>query len=234
MSKNLIIIPTYNEIENISHIITKVFSNCPHVDILVVDGNSNDGTNLCVKDLMIRTKNLYLVESKIKEGLAYAYIQGFKWALNSNYDYICQFDADFSHQPKYLKSMMSKFDEKCDFVIGSRYINGGGIEGWSRFRSIISSYGSLYSRIILQSGIKDMTGGFNFWKKEVLESINFDSIISKGYMFQIELKTRAIKNGFSFLEFPIVFIERSAGKSKMSLKIYFEALFKVWLLRFIK
>lgn len=230
MSKSVIIIPTYNEEENIKRVISLVREYCPDYHIVFVDGASNDGTVGIIRGFL-EDNSIHLIEQSKKMGLASAYIQGFKWALENQFCYICQLDADLSHNPSYIKDMAKLLGRGYDFIVGSRYIKGGGTEGWSRLRSMLSACGSLYSRIILRCGIKDMTGGFNMWRMDVLESLNWDRIISKGYFFQIEIKMRSICNGFKCIEIPIIFKERSFGYSKMSIKITLEALFKVWQLK---
>lgn len=237
--KPLIIIPTYNEIENITKIVPEVLAKLPKGGgILVVDDGSPDGTAQAVKDMQ-NTKqltrggqgaNLHLLERTQKSGLADAYITGFKWGIQNGYDVLCEMDADFSHKPEYLTVMLKEI-ETHDFVIGSRNIKGGAVEGWSALRNFISKGGSLYSRVVLGCPIKDLTGGFNMWRKETLEKINLDSIISKGYSFQIEMKYKAYKAGCSVKEIPIVFPDRVAGVSKMSGGIFMEALKAVWRIR---
>lgn len=233
--KIIILIPTYNEKDNISLIIEKIFEkDYKHdVNVLVIDDNSPDGTGQIVKDLISQKYNnrLFILERQQKNGLAKAYIAGFKWSLERKYDVILEMDADLSHNPKYLPSMFEAA-ENYDFAVGSRYVQGGGVSGWGLLRKIISRGGSLYSRIILNIPIKDLTGGFNLWHSHVLEKMNIDSIISDGYSFQIELKYRALKSGFKGKEVPILFEDRTLGKSKMSKKIVLEALLKVWQLKF--
>lgn len=229
--KVAIITPTYNEKENITDIIDAIFNNTSDIDvnILIVDDGSPDGTGSIVKDL-INTKykdKLFIIERSGKQGLASAYVSGFKWAIEKNYDIICEMDADFSHNPKYIKPMLANFKD-YDVVIGSRNIKGGGVKGWGWSRNFISKGGSLYSQIVLGCPIKDLTGGFNFWKREVLEKTLEKPIISSGYSFQIELKYKSYKNKFKIKEFPILFEDRTKGKSKMSKKIFFEALFNIW------
>ena len=238
--KPLIIIPTYNEIENITKILPEVLEKPPKDGgILVVDDGSPDGTAQAVKDLQKKTKrltgksgsvNLHLLERTQKAGLADAYITGFKWGIQNGYDVLCEMDADFSHKPEYLTVMLKEI-ETHDFVIGSRNIKGGAVEGWSALRNFISKGGSLYSRMVLGCPIKDLTGGFNMWRKETLDKINLDSIISKGYSFQIEMKYKAYKAGCSVKEIPIIFPDRVAGVSKMSGGIFIEALKAVWRIR---
>jgi dolichol-phosphate mannosyltransferase len=234
--KVLITIPTLNESENIEDLINSIFeSTMPdQVNILVVDDNSPDGTASIVKNLIIgKYKNkLFLLERDAKKGIASAYIAGFRWGLAKDYDLFGEMDADFSHNPKYLPGMID-ISEKYDFVIGSRYIGAGGMPDWGFIRKLISWGGSLYSRLILGIPIKDLTGGFNLWKRNILEKIDLDNIVSKGFLFQVELKFRAYKLKFNFMEFPIVFKNRAKGKSKMSFLIFLEAILNVWKLKAI-
>ncbi len=235
MKKLLIIIPTYNEAPNIEKFLNTVYQNCSNMDfsVLVVDDNSPDGTAKIVENWINLHSNCFLLKRDRKDGLGKAYIAGFKWGFSKDFDYFCQIDADFSHDPKYIPQIIKKMEE-YDFVIGSRYVKGGGVRGWSIIRKIISKGGSLYSRIILNFKINDFTGGFNFWNRKVLESIELDSLFSSGYSFQIEMKYRAAKKGFKYLEFPIIFIDREKGRSKMSKTIVFEAMLNVLKLRFNK
>ncbi|NMC68203.1 MAG: polyprenol monophosphomannose synthase [Spirochaetales bacterium] len=235
MGKLLIIIPTYNESQNILLFLEKLYESCKDLDfsVLVVDDNSPDGTAIIVKNWMNDHSNCHLLNREKKEGLGKAYIAGFKWGLNKDFDYFCQIDADFSHDPIYIPSFLEKTND-FDFIIGSRYVTGGGVKGWGLLRRIISRGGSLYSKIILNSKINDFTGGFNLWNRNVLESINLDSLFSSGYSFQIEMKYRATKKGFKFYEFPIIFTDRVKGNSKMSKSIVFEAMLNVLKLRFKK
>lgn len=235
MGKLLIIIPTYNESQNILLFLEKLYESCKDLDfsVLVVDDNSPDGTAIIVKNWMNDHSNCHLLNREKKEGLGKAYIAGFKWGLNKDFDYFCQIDADFSHDPIYIPSFLEKTND-FDFIIGSRYVTGGVVRGWGLLRRIISRGGSLYSKIILNSKINDFTGGFNLWNRNVLESINLDSLFSSGYSFQIEMKYRATKKGFKFYEFPIIFTDRVKGNSKMSKSIVFEAMLNVLKLRFKK
>ncbi|MCR4421021.1 MAG: polyprenol monophosphomannose synthase [Exilispira sp.] len=235
MGKLLIIIPTYNESQNILLFLEKLYESCKDLNfsVLVVDDNSPDGTAIIVKNWMNDHSNCHLLNREKKEGLGKAYIAGFKWGLNKDFDYFCQIDADFSHDPIYIPSFLEKTND-FDFIIGSRYVTGGGVKGWGLLRRIISRGGSLYSKIILNSKINDFTGGFNLWNRNVLESINLDSLFSSGYSFQIEMKYRATKKGFKFYEFPIIFTDRVKGNSKMSKSIVFEAMLNVLKLRFKK
>lgn len=235
MEKLLIIIPTYNEAQNIKSFLEKIYNSCKNIDysILVVDDNSPDKTAEIVKDWSLDHQNCYLLSREKKEGLGKAYIAGFKWGLERGYNFFCQIDADFSHSPEYIPLFLGKI-KNYDFIIGSRYVKGGSVKGWGILRKIISRGGSLYSKIILSSKINDFTGGFNLWSKKVLECINLDSLYSSGYSFQIEMKYRASKKGFKFYEYPIIFIDRENGKSKMSKSILFEAIINVLKLRFNK
>lgn len=237
--KLLVIIPTYNEIENITRIIPEVFKVIPEdAGVLVVDDGSPDGTAESVKKMQVASNatngggytNLHLFERPTKNGLADAYITGFKWGIENGYDVFCEMDADFSHKPAYLPALYEAIQTN-DVAIGSRNIKGGAVENWSILRNFISKGGSLYSRIVLGCPIKDLTGGFNMWRKESLEKIGLDSIISKGYSFQIEMKYRAYKAGCSIKEIPIIFPDRVAGESKMSKGIFIEAFKSVWRIR---
>ncbi len=233
MNKSVIIIPTYNEIDNIEVILKEVFSLDLGLDILVVDDNSPDKTYAKVQELIqndIYNRQLHLVIRQNKEGLGKAYIEGFKWCLAREYAFIIEMDADLSHNPKYLQSFLNTVKE-YDLVIGSRYVRGGGVANWSLPRKLISLGGSAYARGILGIDLKDVTSGFKCFRREVLESIDLDSIISNGYAFQIEMNYRTILKDFRVKEIPIIFKDRIAGKSKMSNKIFIEALLNVITLR---
>jgi dolichol-phosphate mannosyltransferase len=205
-----------------------VFIHIPaSADILVVDDGSPDGTARIVNDLAILYPGrLYLLNRQNKSGLASAYLAGFSWGISLNYTVFLEMDADFSHNPEYIPAMFEKI-QTHDVVIGSRNIPGGGVEDWSLLRNIISKGGSLYSRMILQCPIRDLTGGFNMWRKSSLEKIGLHTIISTGYSFQIEMKYKAYCGGCRIIEIPIVFKDRKYGKSKMSRRIFFEALFNI-------
>jgi dolichol-phosphate mannosyltransferase len=230
--KLLTIVPTYNEIDNIERFIKAVFSYIPQdAAILVVDDNSPDGTARAVEKLSAGfPERLHILNRPEKQGLAAAYLAGFSHVWSDPWDVFLEIDADFSHDPKYIPVMLEQI-QMHDVVIGSRNIKGGGVEGWSFARNAISKGGSLYSRFVLGCPIRDLTGGFNMWRKSALEKINLPSIISKGYSFQIEMKYKAYRAGCSVKEIPIVFIDRKHGKSKMSKKIFFEALFNIWKIR---
>jgi dolichol-phosphate mannosyltransferase len=233
--KPLIVMPTYNEAPNIEKIIRMVFSNTANLaptHLLVVDDNSPDGTAAIVKSLMQNEFNgsLFLLQRDRKYGLGTAYIDGFSWGLGKDYDTFVEMDADFSHHPRYLEGMLAK-TESFDVIVGSRYVKGGGVKGWGLTRKFISVFGSLYAKTILNLPIHDLTGGFNIWKRDVLNKIDLKTVKSEGYAFQIELKYRAFVHGFRLFEYPIVFEDRLHGKSKMSKKIVAEAIYRVWQLR---
>lgn len=233
MQKALIIIPTYNEAENIQKLINEIFSlsfGKYTVDILVIDDNSTDGTSSLVKAL--KNDRVYMIERPSKMGLGTAYITGFKYAIDNKYDYVYEMDADFSHDPKSLKSFLDKMPEH-DLVIGSRYIEGIAVVNWPLSRLMISIGASYYTRMITFLPVKDVTAGYMCYKVSALKTIDLDSVKSNGYSFQIEMKFRLWKKGFKLVEIPIVFIDRRAGVSKMSRKIVYEAAYMVWKLMFM-
>ena len=234
-SKNLIIIPTYNEIENILIVIDKVLNLPTIFDVLVVDDNSPDGTAKIVSHHMKKNESrIYLEVRKEKQGLGKAYIHGFLWAIKNKYEYIFEMDADLSHDPKDLVAMHSYLKgSKCDVIIGSRYINGINVVNWPLNRIILSYCASIYARVITGIPIKDSTSGFVGFKRNVLEKINLKSILFNGYAFQIELKFKAYKNSFKIKEIPIIFKDRVYGDSKMSGSIIFEAIFGLIKLKFL-
>jgi len=229
--KTLVVIPTYNERENIAPLIEQIFTLNPKVDILVVDDNSPDKTADVVMEKQVQFPNkVHLLSRPSKQGLGRAYLAGFDWGLTKGYDALIEMDADFSHRPEDLVTLVDKV-KTFDFVIGSRYVAGGKTKNWGVLRRIISRSGSLYARLILGYPINDWTGGFNAWKAPVLKKIGTKNVTSEGYSFQIELKYKASKLGFSGIETPIFFEDRRVGQSKMSSRIVFEALFKVWSIR---
>ncbi|WP_413287905.1 polyprenol monophosphomannose synthase [Bdellovibrio sp. HCB337] len=229
--KALIIIPTYNEKENIQNIVQAVFAQNLGVDILVVDDNSPDGTGQIVQEMQKSQPKLHLLSRPGKQGLGRAYIAGFNWGMEHGFDVLTEMDADFSHRPEDLGPLLGKL-KTHDFAVGSRYVEGGRTVNWGLMRKIISRGGGIYSRLILGFPLNDWTGGFNSWKKEVLLGIDLSTVTSNGYSFQIELKYKALKKGFKGAESPIVFEDRRVGHSKMSLKIVIEAFYRVWLMRF--
>ncbi|MBT8393472.1 MAG: polyprenol monophosphomannose synthase [Bacteroidia bacterium] len=228
MSDSIVIIPTYNEIENIELIIRAVFSLEKTFDILVVDDNSPDLTHLKVKELQNEFNNLFLEVRTGKSGLGRAYIHGFKWSLEHNYDYIFEMDADFSHNPKDLTRLYNTCHiEGADMAIGSRYIKGVNVVNWPLSRVLLSYLASIYVRVITGMKVQDTTAGFICYKRRVLESIDLDKIKFIGYAFQIEMKFRAFKNKFKIVEIPVIFTDRTRGESKLSKGIISEAVFGV-------
>ncbi len=231
----LVIIPTYNEKDNVGQLLSLVYSYVPDIHVLVVDDGSPDGTADLIEGLMAgdHKGRLFILKRAGKLGLGTAYIAGFKWALERDYQFIFEMDADFSHNPKYLPKFLEAI-QNCDVVLGSRYVAGGGVTNWSLIRRFISLGGSLYSRIILSMPFHDLTGGFKCFRRAVLETINLDDVKSNGYSFQIEMTYRAFLLGFTIKEVPIVFEERAEGQSKMSSSIFREAVLMVWKLRAAK
>jgi dolichol-phosphate mannosyltransferase len=231
--ENLVIIPTYNEKENIERIIEKVFSLSERFDILIVDDGSPDGTADIVKDLQKKYPGfLHIEERSGKLGLGTAYIHGFKWALKHNYQYIFEMDADFSHNPEDLPRLLEAC--KADGVgmsVGSRYCKGGKVKNWPFMRWAMSYFASFYVRWVLWIKIKDTTAGFKCYKRDVLEKLDLDNIWFVGYAFQIEMKYSTLKSGFKVVEVPITFIDRVFGESKMDMKIFKEAFIGVLRLR---
>jgi|WetSurMetagenome_2_1015567.scaffolds.fasta_scaffold00209_34 dolichol-phosphate mannosyltransferase len=228
----LIIIPTYNEIENIGLIIPEIKSLLPDAHILVVDDNSPDGTSRYVKELSGKVNGLFVLDRPGKEGLGKAYVAGFAWALERRYEYIFEMDADFSHDPKYLPDFLAAIGDN-DLVIGSRYIRGVNVVNWPMSRLLLSYFGNLFARIVTGVPVIDCTAGFKCFRRKVLETIRLDKIDSSGYSFQVEVNYLTWKNGFAIAEIPIVFTDRKRGASKMSTKIIREALILVWKLRLL-
>lgn len=233
--KPLVIIPTYNERENIGRLIPEILSLDSRLHILVVDDGSPDGTSGAVLEMAANGHGGRLdLKSRVgKLGLGSAYVEGFKWGIAGGYDFLIQMDADWSHRPKYLLDML-RLAESYDFVIGSRYVPDGGTLNWGASRRLLSKFGNFYARMVLGTDLADFTGGFNGWGRHLLQRVNLDAIRSDGYSFQIELKYRAHQLGFNHIEFPILFDERRAGKSKMSAAIALEAFWRVWELRLKK
>ena len=234
MSDSIVIIPTYNEIENIERIIRKVFSLEKPFDLLIIEDNSPDGTADVVKSLMKEFKGrLFIEERKGKLGLGTAYIHGFKWALDHRYEYVFEMDADFSHNPDDLLRLYTACaNDGADLAIGSRYINGVNVVNWPMGRVLMSYYASAYVRLITRMKVRDTTAGFKCYTRRVLEAINLEKISFIGYAFQIEMKYTAWKLGFRIVEVPIIFTDRTEGVSKMSTNIFKEAILGVISLRF--
>ncbi|MES2418256.1 MAG: polyprenol monophosphomannose synthase [Bacteroidota bacterium] len=224
MSDSLVIIPTYNEKENIEKIIRKVFSLPYTFDLLIIDDGSPDGTAAIVKKLQQEfPSQLHLEERKGKLGLGTAYIHGFNWALHRNYEFIFEMDADFSHNPDDLIRLREACINGADLAIGSRYVKGVNVVNWPMGRVLMSYFASMYVRFITRIDIQDATAGFKCYRRRVLETIEMDKIRFVGYAFQIEMKFTAIKYGFNVVEVPIIFTDRTEGTSKMSTRIFREA-----------
>jgi dolichol-phosphate mannosyltransferase len=235
MNDGVVIIPTYNEIENIEAIVRAVFALGTPFDVLVVDDNSPDGTAQKVRELQREfPENLHLEVRAGKSGLGTAYVHGFKWAIAKRYDYIFEMDADFSHNPADLEKLYEACHKGADMAIGSRYVTGVNVVNWPLSRVLMSYYASVYVRTITGMTIRDATAGFICYKRKVLESVNLDRIKFVGYAFQIEMKYRTYANGFNIVEVPIIFTDRTKGESKMSGAIFKEAIFGVISLRMKK
>jgi dolichol-phosphate mannosyltransferase len=230
--KTLVVVPTYEEVENVDELLAAIWKNAPDVEVLFVDDNSTDGTReLIEKHQALHPGRIHTIYRPRKLGLGTAYVEAFNWALERDYEIVAEMDADLSHDAADLPRMFALLCD-ADVAIGSRYVPGGGTRNWGLLRKTISRFGGLYARAILGLKINDLTGGFNGWRRCVLETIPLDSIKSEGYSFQIELKYRAVQAGFTLREFPIVFVDRRVGQSKMSNSIVFEAMLRVWALRF--
>ena len=227
----LVVIPTYNERENVPEIARAVHEVVPDVDILFVDDNSPDGTGQVADALAAADPRIRVVHRTGKLGLGTAYREAFRRGLAEGYQFFIQLDADFSHDPRYLPEMVARAKAGADVVVGSRYVDGGGTENWGLGRRIISRGGGIYARTILGVGVQDLTAGFVCYRRDVLEALDLDSMQSEGYGFQIEMKYRVLKRGFRIEEMPIVFVDRRVGQSKMSKRIFLEALTLVWRLR---
>lgn len=235
MDRKIVIIPTYNEKENIEKIIRKVFSLDGDYHILIIEDGSPDGTAAIVKRIQKEfPERLFMIERKGKLGLGTAYITGFKWCVEKKYDYIFEMDADFSHNPEDLPKLYSACTEGADLAIGSRYCNGISVINWPIGRVIMSYYASVYVRKVLGMKVFDCTAGFKCYKRKVLETIDLDQIKMKGYGFQIEMKYTAYKLGFKIKEVPIIFVDRTEGTSKMSSGIFGEAFWGVLKLKMRK
>ncbi|MCI0597165.1 MAG: polyprenol monophosphomannose synthase [candidate division Zixibacteria bacterium] len=228
--KALVIIPTYNEKENIEKIVPAVLAADLSISVLVVDDNSPDGTGRIADRMAAANNRIFVLHREMKNGLGQAYLAGFRWGLEKDFDYLFEMDADFSHDPKYLPDFLEAIKE-ADLVIGSRYISGVNVVNWPMGRLLLSYYANAYSRIVTGLPLRDATGGFKCYRRPVLEGIDLSKVRSNGYSFQIEMSFRAWKKGFRLKEIPIVFIDRREGTSKMSKKIVREAVWMVWRLR---
>ena len=228
----LVIIPTYNELENIQKLIPQVLAQNSKIEILVVDDNSPDGTATAVERIMQTTSRLHLLKRPSKMGLGTAYVAGFRFALEKEYNFIFEMDADFSHDPNEIARFLEAIHD-YDLVIGSRYIRGVNVVNWPMSRLLLSWLANLYTRIVTDLPLKDSTSGYKCFRREVLEAIDLERVNSDGYAFQIEMDFKAWKKGFRLREIPIVFVDRNVGVSKMSSGIVREAALMVWKLRFL-
>lgn len=231
MSRILIVTPTYNERENLERFAKGVLQWLPEANLCIVDDASPDGTGELADQLASSDARVSVMHRAGKLGIGTAYVQAFQKGLADGYDILFEMDADLSHDPSYLPEFMAAFSRGADLVVGSRNIPGGGVTGWGPGRHLLSKGGSLYSRTILGLEVRDLTSGFKAFRKEVLEAISLDEVRSEGYSFQIELTYRALRKGFRVEEVPIHFVDREAGKSKMSKQIFAEAVWMVWKLR---
>lgn len=231
LHKNIVIIPTYNEKENIESIIRAVMALSIKFDILIVDDGSPDGTSQIVSELQKEFSGLHILNRREKNGLGTAYIAGFRWCLAKHYDYICEMDADFSHNPNDLPRLYQACVEGADMSIGSRYVTGVNVVNWPMMRVMLSYFASKYVRLITRLNIHDTTAGFVCYSKKVLQTIDLDRIKFKGYAFQIEMKFTAWKHGFKLIEVPIIFTDRTKGESKISKGIIQEAVWGVLVMK---
>jgi dolichol-phosphate mannosyltransferase len=229
--RTLIVIPTYNERDNVRAVARDFLAPVAGSEILFVDDNSPDGTGEVLDEIAGADRRVHVLHRAGKLGLGTAYLDGFRWALARDYAYILEMDADFSHDPKYLPELVRLAREGADMAVGSRYVDGGGTENWGLGRQIISRGGGLYARTVLGVKVRDLTAGFVCFRRATLERLDLDAIHSNGYGFQIEMKYRVLQAGMRIVETPIVFADRRVGQSKMSRKIFVEALGMVWKLR---
>ncbi|WP_416974677.1 polyprenol monophosphomannose synthase [Streptomyces sp. 4F14] len=226
LGETLVIIPTYNEAENIKRIVGRVRESVPEAHILVADDNSPDGTGKLADELAAGDDHVHVMHRKGKEGLGAAYLAGFRWGMEHDYGVLVEMDADGSHQPEELPRLLTAL-KSADLVLGSRWVPGGRVVNWPKSREFISRGGSFYSRLALDLSLRDITGGYRAFRRETLEGLGLDEVASQGYCFQVDLARRAVKAGFHVVEVPITFVERELGDSKMSRDIMVEALWRV-------
>jgi dolichol-phosphate mannosyltransferase len=226
LGRILVIIPTYNEAENIEPIVARVRSSVPEAHVLVADDNSPDGTGDLVDKLVANDDHVHVLHRKGKEGLGAAYIAGFHWGLDNGYGVLVEHDADGSHQPEQLHRLLEALRD-ADLVLGSRYVKGGEVRNWPKSREILSRGGNIYTRLALGVPLQDATGGYRAFRRETLVGIGLEQVASAGYCFQVDLAWRALKSGFRVVEVPITFVERERGQSKMSQSIVIEAMLRV-------
>lgn len=226
LGKALVIIPTYNEAENIKPIVSRVRESVPEAHVLIADDNSPDGTGKIADELAAEDDHVHVLHRKGKEGLGAAYLAGFSWGVDAGYGVLVEMDADGSHQPEELPRLLTAL-KGADLVLGSRWVPGGRVVNWPKSREFISRGGSTYSRLLLGVDIRDVTGGFRAFRRETLEGLGLDEVASQGYCFQVDLARRAVAAGYHVVEVPITFVERERGDSKMSNDIIVEALWRV-------
>jgi dolichol-phosphate mannosyltransferase len=229
--RTLLIVPTYNEVENVARVASEFLAPVPQSELLFVDDASPDGTGALIDQLRAEEPRVHVLHRNGKLGLGTAYLEGFRWALARDFQLVIEMDADFSHDPRYLPELVAAAAAGADVVVGSRYVAGGGTRNWGVGRRLISRAGGRYARTVLGVDVHDMTAGFVCYRREALERIDLDAIHSNGYSFQIEMKYRAHRAGLQIVEIPIVFEDRRVGQSKMSRAIVAEALWMVWKLR---
>jgi len=227
----LIVTPTYNERANLERFVSEVRAAAPHADVLIVDDASPDGTGDLADQIAERDPKVRVMHRAGKLGLGTAYVKAFRWGLDRDYQHFFEMDADLSHQPKYLEAFFAELEAGADLVVGSRNVPGGAVEGWGPGRRFLSKGGSAYSRVILGIPVHDLTTGYKAFHRRVLEAIKLETVHSNGYSFQIEMTYRAVRRGFRVVEVPIVFVDRTLGRSKMDGKIFMEAIGVVWKLR---
>ncbi len=231
IEKILVVMPTYNEKDNIERIVPAVLSQDERIDMLIVDDSSPDGTGEIVDRIAESNPRVDVIHREGKQGLGTAYVRGFKYSLENGYDLTFEMDADFSHDPAYLPKVIAAAEEGYDLIVGSRWVHGGGIEDWPKSREILSRLASMYSKLVTWMPVHDTTAGFQAFRRRVFENLNLDGIRSDGYSFQIETKFKVWRKGFRIKEIPIIFKDREHGVSKINRKIVYEAFFIVWLLR---
>jgi len=227
----LIIVPTYNERDNVAEVVQAFLAPLPEAELLFVDDNSPDGTGALLDEIASANGRVHVLHRSGKLGLGTAYVAGFQWGLARGYDYLLEMDADFSHDPVHLPAMIAAARGGADMVVGSRYVRGGGTRNWGVGRQLISRFGGFYARTVLGVRIRDMTAGFICYRRQTLERLELDAVHSNGYSFQIEMKYRVLQEGMHVVEVPIVFVDRRVGESKMSRAIVAEALAVCWRLR---
>ncbi|TPQ16027.1 polyprenol monophosphomannose synthase [Streptomyces sporangiiformans] len=226
LGTTLVIIPTYNEAENIKAIVDRVRAAVPEAHVLVADDNSPDGTGKLADEMTVGDDHVHVLHRKGKEGLGAAYLAGFRWGLEQGYGVLVEMDADGSHQPEELPRLLTAL-KGADLVLGSRWVPGGRVVNWPKHREYISRGGSLYSRVLLDVPMRDVTGGYRAFRRETLEGLGLSDVASQGYCFQVDLARRAVRAGYHVVEVPITFVERELGDSKMSRDILVEALWRV-------